>query len=193
MEKIEYLQKLNPYLPYDLGVISGDPYDTDDRLEHKGVMSYQHSSDENARTKYFSITEIAFSDNNIVTRLGVIKRKVKPLLHPVSDLYKEIDGEVGIVEIAKISSGTIHVDRINGACKNLSYFRCTFEDGIDELIINERCEGWYRSYFDKNQPNTGRNIIDQFEVFTYLFSHHYDIYGLIDKGLAIDLNSISHE
>lgn len=190
MEKLEYLQKLNPYLPYDLVVMSGDSYDTDDRLEHKGVMTYGHSSDDNSRSKDFSITEIAFSENNIVTRLGVIKRKVKPVLKPLSDLYKEIDGEVGIVEIAKMLSGTVLVDKIDGCCSNLSYFKCTFDDGFEELIINENCEGWYRSYFDKNQPSTGSNVINQFEVFTYLFSHHYDVWDLIGQNLAIDKSKI---
>ena len=121
-------------------------------------------------------------------RYGLMLSQIKPLLHPLSDLYKEIDGKVGIEEIAKMLSGTVLVDKIDGCCTNLSYFKCTFDDGFEELIINENCEGWYRSYFDKNQPSTGRNVINQFEVFTYLFQHHYDVFGLIDKGLAIDLN-----
>lgn len=77
------------------------------------------------------------------------KFSIKPLLRPLSDLYKEIDGVVGIVEIAKMLSGTVLVEKIDGCCTNLSYFKCTFEDGFEELIINENCEGWYRSYFDK--------------------------------------------
>ncbi|EGK04747.1 hypothetical protein [Dysgonomonas mossii] len=116
--------------------------------------------------------------------------KYKPLLRPLSSLYTEIDGMVGIVELAKMLSGTVLVDKIDGCCTNLSYFKCTFEDGFEELIINENCEGWYRSYFDKNQPSTGRNVINQFEVFQYLFSHHFDVFGLIDKGLAIDKTKI---
>lgn len=127
-------------------------------------------------------------------RYGLMLSQIKPLLRPLSDLYKEIDGEVGIVEIAKMLSGTVLVDKIDGCCTNLSYFKCTFEDyGFEELIINENCEGWYRSYFDKNQPSTGRNVINQFEVFTYLFQHHYDVWNLIGQNLAIDLNNISHE
>lgn len=113
----------------------------------------------------------------------------KPLLLPMSSLYTEIDSMVGIAELAKMLSGTVLVDKIDGCCTNLSYFKCTFEDGFEELIINEKCEGWYRSYFDKNQPTTGRNVINQFEVFQYLFSHHFDMFGLIDKGLAIDINT----
>ncbi len=165
MEKLEYLQKLNPYLPYDLVVISGDSYDTDDRLDHKGVMTYGHSSDDNSRSKDFSITEIAFSENNIVTRLGVIKRKVKPVLKPLSDLYKEIDGEVPADVL----------------------FPKEFYSLID----------FYEEHNRENQIQSfikdGLNWCEPYSFWEYLFSKHFDMFSLIDKGLAIDLNSISHE
>ena len=185
MEKLEYLQKLNPYLPYDLVVMSGDSYDTDDRLEHKGVMTYGHSSDDNSRSKDFSITEIAFSENNIVTRLGVIKRKVKPVLKPLSDLYKEIDGVVGIVELFKMLCTeddpyeSFHI-RLMVDCLEIRDNEALFyfQDGAFRYTVKDELDGF---------------IPNQLTLFTYLFSHHYDIFSLIDKGLAIDLNSISHE
>lgn len=187
MEKLE-LKHIAPYLPYGLkcqlnrlGIFNLDeeyPIPHNDICEITNLVKINDDWE----------IEISGSGDCSFGMIGL--DEIDIFLRPLSDLYKEIDGKVGIVEIAKILSGTIHIDSINGACKNLSYFRCTFEDGIEELIINERCEGWYRSYFDKNQPNTGRNIIDQFEVFTYLFSHHYDIFSLIDKGLAIDKSKI---
>ncbi len=42
--------------------------------------------------------------------------------------------------------------------------------------------------------NTNRRplaIAYQIDLFDYLFSHHYDVYGLIDKGLAIDKRSVN--
>lgn len=172
MEQLQ-INHIAPYLPYGLkyqGYYGG----VSTMRDIKHIRDYNEETDE-------------YTPNIQVD--GYTIEFIKPLLHPLSDLYKEIDGEVGIVEIAKMLSGTVLVDKIDGCCTNLSYFKCTFEDyGFEELIINENCEGWYRSYFDKNQPSTGRNVINQFEVFTYLFQHHYDVFGLIDKGLAIDLN-----
>lgn len=185
MEKLEYLQKLNPYLPYDLVVMSGDSYDTDDRLEHKGVMTYSHSSDDNSKSKDFSITEIAFSENNIVTRIGVIKRKVKPVLKPLSDLYKEIDGKVGIVEIAR------EVE--------LNFIRYDLGSSCVDLYLTDRKGKKSRFWYDGFKTGSfcltiyGYGKVNQLAGFQYLFQHHYDVFGLIDKGVAIDLNSISHE
>lgn len=176
MGKLEYLQKLNPYLPYDLVVMSGDSYDTDDRLEHKGVMTYGHSSDDNSRSKDFSITEIAFSENNIVTRLGVIKRRVKPVLKPLSDLYKEIDGEVGIVEIFRMF-GIYH--------ENICVTNCglKYNDGAEWLLFD-----W--SYSAQSFIDSDGGIYLNMESITYLFQHHYDVYDLHSKGLCIYENEI---
>lgn len=179
MEKLE-INHIAPYLPYGLKVKHESIDEDVTEICNLESLSLDCITFDNGCDYYFEDSDC---DNPII----------KPLLHPLSDLYKEIDGKVGIVEIAKMLSGTVLVEKIDGCCTNLSYFKCTFEDGFEELIINENCEGWYRSYFDKNQPSTGRNVINQFEVFQYLFQHHYDVSGLIDKGLAIDLNSISHE
>lgn len=184
MEKLEYLQKLNPYLPYDLGVISGDSYDTDDRLEYIGIMNYQHSSDENSRSKDFSITEIAFSDNNIVTRLGVIKRKVKPVLRPLPDLYKEIDGEVGIVELAKIA---VQWDWKLGKYRDINdSFIDVAEFYSSTFFYNEKYK-YFQLDSSCEQPYVAFNQLD---LFTYLFSHHYDVWDLHSKGLCIYKNEI---
>lgn len=182
MEKLEYLQKLNPYLPYDLVVMSGDSYDTDDRLEHKGIMTYDHSSDENSKSKDFSITEIAFSKNNIVTRLGVIKRKVKPVLKPLSDLYKEIDGVVGIVEIAREMG--------------LKFVRYDLGRNCVDLYLTDRKGKKARFWYDCFKTGTfrliihGSNSVNQLVGFTYLFQHHYDVWDLIGQNLAIDKSKI---
>lgn len=177
MEKLQ-LKHIGPYLPYGLQVQIIETGNNRKLISVNANESVVLAADD--------LNPFSFPRCKPVTG-------IKPILRPLSDLYKEIDGKVGIVEIAKMLSGTVLVEKIDGCCTNLSYFKCTFEDGFEELIINENCEGWYRSYFDKNQPSTGRNVINQFEVFQYLFQHHYDVFSLIDKGLAIDLNSISHE
>lgn len=106
---------------------------------------------------------------------------LKPILRPLSDLYKEIDGKVGIVELAKI--------------------RYSFLDWKLEKLGFSSAKDRYGNYhtfeFDKGYyiflKDSSADCVSQLECFEYLFSNRYDIYGLIDKGLAIDLNSISHE
>lgn len=111
----------------------------------------------------------------------------RPILLPISDLYKEVDGVVHIVELARIASEKCKVE---------------FEPDISTIKYNKyhsvvvRCkkwgsEFWYAEdgyfYFEYNG-----NTMDlyQLDLFNYLFEHHFDVYGLIDQGLAIDINTI---
>ena len=111
----------------------------------------------------------------------------KPILRPISDLHKEVDGVVHIVELARIASEKCKVE---------------FEPDISTIKYNKyhsvvvRCkkwesEFWYEEdgyfYFEYNG-----NTMDlyQLDLFNYLFEHHFDVYGLIDKGLAIDINTV---
>lgn len=119
-------------------------------------------------------------------RYGLMLSQIKPLLHPLSDLYKEIDGKVGIVDLAKISADFKW---------KLGRFYC---DG--EYIDVAECRYGVFLYNKSNRVFELCNIYglcgvapNQLDLFTYLFQHHYDVFSLIDKGLAIDLNSISHE
>lgn len=90
---------------------------------------------------------------------------IKPLLRPLSNLYKEIDGEVPADVL----------------------FPKEFYSTID----------FYEEYNRENQIQSfikdGLNWCEPYSFWEYLFSKHFDVFGLIDKGLAIDLNSISHE
>lgn len=124
---------------------------------------------------------------NLVKSIRQWKDDFKLILKPLPDLYKEIDGKVGIVELAKIEHpcSSYHILRhkvVEVAGDDQSSM--SFKYDLDEnYFINSNfdCD-------DENYP-----IMYQLDLFTYLFSHHYDVFGLIDKGLAIDLNSKSHE
>lgn len=111
-------------------------------------------------------------------RYGLMLSQIKPLLRHLSDLYKEIEGVVGIVDLAKIAfpnyEWVLRSDRAVRLDAQTEYFEY---DG--DFLAGD---GW--DYYQ---------IPNQLDLFTYLFQYHYDIFGLIDKGLAIDLNSISHE
>ncbi|TFD96702.1 hypothetical protein E2605_07735 [Dysgonomonas capnocytophagoides] len=90
---------------------------------------------------------------------------IKLLLHPLSDLYKEIDGE-------------IPADIL---------FPKEYYSLIDFYEEHNR-ENQIKSFI-----KDGLNWSDTYSFWEYLLSKHFDVFSLIDKGLAIDLNSISHE
>lgn len=115
---------------------------------------------------------------------------LKPLLRPLSDLYKEIDGKVGIVELAKIHDP----DFDDGEDIKVIPKKGWYSMGHVDYWNNDGLEcrfGWFNS-FQAGYINPTRHcfVRNQLDLFTYLFSHHYDVSGLIDKGLAIDINTV---
>lgn len=112
----------------------------------------------------------------------------KPLLHPLSDLTKPItvDGYnygkefVPIVELARI--GTDHA--INEG----------YELGKTNVIK------WSRYYFGLKENNDFSffsdvrggfyEIRNQRQLFELLYKWHFDVFGLIDNNLAIDINTL---
>lgn len=193
MEKLQ-LKHIAPYLPYglkcqcrDLGILELTSVST---INKDYQCWFESALDYNNRDFNYGILS-----RNSECGIGFNLDKIKPLLHPMSDLYKEIDGKVGIVELAKIADGDdcwtlgdkpffeINSDSVSVgyARRNAgSYGFLEFSMFNGEFIIHRN--GYNKLFI--NNP---------IRLFTYLFQHHYDIYGLIDKGLAIDLNSISHE
>ena len=156
------LKHIVPYLPYGLKC----------RVKDKGKTKFSELSGiyNDCSCVFFDIIESqqGFSE-------------VKPILRPLSDLTKEIDGVVGIVELAKIAAEywgvDFDVDKISpfgaGVC---STDGCEF--GFTGLEF----------YFLGDEKDSIE--INQLTYFEYLFENHYDVYGLIEKGLAIDINTI---
>ena len=120
--------------------------------------------------------------------------KLKPILRPISDLTKEIEvnGEkfVPILVIAKIFG-----------FGDLEKFE------LDDNVVEY---GWVERYMDDSQPysfgyfqngefGTWYDDIDdshpiqvhcKMEVIEWLYQHHFDIHGLIENDLAIDINTL---
>ena len=96
------------------------------------------------------------------------EKQWKPILRPLSDLTKEIEvnGEklVPIEYLSKILGG-----KINSKDKRLVGKAKT-------ALINEIKNGKI-----------------QYRLVKKLFKHHFDVFGLIEKGLAIDINTIENE
>lgn len=58
-------------------------------------------------------------------------------------------------------------------------------------------KGFFRAnilkpYTFDNITNGHFDMKGQLKFFTYLFAHHFDVFGLIEAGLGIDINTISH-
>ena len=86
---------------------------------------------------------------------------IKPILRPLSDLTKEIEE--------------------------------TEKTLLDKIVFesNRHCdayEEWLEHYIDTNDES----CIEQapFEIIQELFKLHFDVFGLIQQGLAIDINTL---
>lgn len=174
MEKLE-LQHLAPYLPYELR------------------MKYDNN--------FLSPSErlLDIENYNFLTGLA------KPILRPLSDLTKEIshDGEkfVPIIELYKIARGR-YKDSIvkywellsSNSIKvemegHLNYiFSLVYSDCDMRLGIGFNFE-LYSTDLRNDNPS---NIVVQCcnILIEKLFEWHFDVFGLIEQGLAIDINTL---
>lgn len=190
MEKLQ-INHIAPYLPYGLkyqlnrlGVFNLDeeyPIPHNDICEITNLVKVGNDWE----------VEISGSGDCLFGMIGL--DEIEIFLRPLSDLYKEIDGEVGIVKLAKIhdtdfdDTEDVKVTPLTGwsTMGHVDYWN---NDGIECRF------GWFNSFqAGYINPTRHRFVSNQLDLFTYLFQHHYDVFSLIDKGLAIDLNSISHE
>lgn len=65
---------------------------------------------------------------------------------------------------------------------------------MSELTENEAKDGHFMSGFSNYgalQILTGNPLLGHYGMIEYLLKNHYDIFGLIEKGLAIDINDVS--
>jgi len=140
MDKLE-LKHLAPYLPYGLKVKIWGKIKT---------MTIFSSFDEN---------EIGIS--------SVIVDSMKPILHPLSDLTKEIEHNREKFVPIEI------INRINSRWS------------INAGIFNERVS--------KNLNIIHTEPIGSlpYWICQKLFEWHFDVGGLIEKGLAIDMNTLT--
>ena len=156
------LKHIAPYLPYDL------------RIFHSAFM-FRNNGDENETGIMVGITDLISLGNDEITFDIVMKRDkdsyklhdsrghFKLILRPLSDLTKEIEhnGEK-FVPIAKFYSLTsVDLELIN------------IEEWHEELIYLLKTDSPY-----------------QLSQFNMLLEWHFDIYGLIEKNLAIDINTL---
>lgn len=120
--------------------------------------------------------------------------KIKPILHPLSDLIKviEVNGEkiVPMLELAKIAFP-----------KNRPFD--DFHIKNNYVKLDKRNHQGYSFHFDKKEVSfdcrfdynektwrTNCYVPNQLKLIEKLYEWHFDIHGLIEKGLAIDINTL---
>lgn len=113
----------------------------------------------------------------------------RPLLRLMSDLYKEINGEAGIVELAKMceypySTAKWEIEENKCVAETDTFI---YEFWIADYIpfVTE----YAKNIFGKVLNETTTQAFSPMMLLEYLFANHYDVFGLIEQGLAIKKES----
>ena len=172
MSKTLTLENLAPYLPYML------------RVFYKN-QTYKMSI-------YHGFVYVG------IDRLLGKESEYKPLLRPLSDLTKQIEhnGEtfVPVIELAKLMN--------MADPKDFKILDDVTEDGTRRLgccWFKEQHLFWYDPEYRCFEYETTESFVsfntcasNQLDMFKKLYSWHFDLDGLIEKGLAIDINTVKN-
>lgn len=115
------------------------------------------------------------------------ERAVKPILRPMSDMTEDEEKEFVPLcagsQIARFSR-----DQNQSGASNWRQWLIEFENGdVDHLVMNESGETWFRSYFEHTDIRKNfSNTINQHKQTVWLLRHHFDLFGWVESGLAID-------
>ncbi|GHT33941.1 hypothetical protein FACS189434_09250 [Bacteroidia bacterium] len=122
----------------------------------------------------------------------ITHNQFKPILRPLSDLYKKIthNGKeiIPIVECAKITFGEFEFWLGENSMENPCAIVIT--DELDEFGYNENINLYYSQEFGFITDSTEFLMKNQIQLFDYLNELKIDYRGLIDAGLAIDCNAL---
>ena len=159
------LKHLAPYLPYEL-MIRCDFKDGD-------VLSCKLES-LNEFEAFLDGCDWDYSNNT----------DFKPILRPLSDLTKEIEhnGEIFVTALKLLE--------LNGK-PNRDLKRIKFDGSFiyepnysyGKTILGEENLDWFISEALYTKGVSLKNA-------NFLFKYHFDVFGLIEKGLAIDINTL---
>jgi len=115
--------------------------------------------------------ETYFIESGNVNAYGDILSLV-PILRPLSDITKNITiNEITFIPIKKLN-------------EHIGFYNSRFIDYDDGESKNTLHFSFFDVYFESLEFD---KIL---EIQNKLLEWHFDIYGLIDKGLAIDINTI---
>ena len=171
------LKHLAPYLPYGLmvqyeGIINGSELSDFDKAFNESLEKESKllldSPDERIGFKIGKIRRIEFWDRWANIWVGnkrpkrVLLSEIKPILLPMSSLYTEIT----------------HNGKTFIPWKELDWG--SWNDEIGYIVAAEYGEN----------PRVAINVLDFIDDYYKLLEWHFDVFGLIDKGLALDKTKI---
>jgi len=138
---------------------------------------------------------------------------VKPILRPLSDLTKEIEhnGEkfIPLLELRSIEQGNWddgefflnHTQITDYGVRNAEYegpvYWVEWQDGLSQTqSFSFKSNNFHRVWIRDRKKLGGVEggiVENQLQLFQKLFEWHFDVFGLIDAGLAIDINTLKGE
>jgi len=157
------LKHLTPYLPYEL------------------KLHYEHTNKTGQISNIYTIGEGYDNDDIKISIDGGSDEHIwmyKPILRPLSDLIKDIHGiGIPLFELLKIQ-----YNEFTRAVLNEGYpwkFK-EMNDGFYVMDINDT------PYLSINKDLR----VCEIWILEKLFEWHFDVFGLIEKGLGIDINTL---
>jgi len=113
----------------------------------------------------------------------------KPILRPLSDLTKSCleNGKTPIIELMDESFNT------NWAKTEYIYTDSGKNEWWVAFKSQNSCFGYNlekQGFYSINGHGKDLYVHNQLQLFEKLFEWHFDIYGLIEQGLAIDINTL---
>ena len=154
MKKLE-LKHLAAYLPYKLNC---NLYDNGELINNGELMTIKTKYSENSENLLTFNCKSKKYPEKYTHPLCFNYVEIKPILRPLSDLFKEIETNekfIPVLELKQIADTDYERD---------------FIENLEQIVKENKIE--YMPY----------------TLLSYLFEWHFDIFGLIEKGLAVDFN-----
>lgn len=129
------------------------------------------------------------------------ENRVRPHLRPMSDLTKPItvdgynDGKpfVPIEELFQLAYVSVFDNRFDGSFIRTDEFNEHLALQAKEMVMGREWVYGFTVELPNHfllTANGDRLTISNFEMYGMLPKWHFDVYGLIDKNLAVDLNTL---
>lgn len=157
------VEHLAPYLPYQLTGVWIPPWKKTGKVFRMASLT--------------SVGSI-FLIRSTKTRVTADARPIgefKPLLMPLAQL------------IVGDNNGMYQLNCMRGVATPFEKYNEFFDDGE---CIGCKWGGVFSFYFERQTTsfydNQQSGISPQYDMFQYLFKNHFDVFGLIEAGLAID-------
>ena len=209
-EKLQ-LKHIAPYLPYGLRFINKNGAILRmDAMQTNGYKVWAHKKYTKGVPDESDINYKYLNSLNCSGE-GYFLRQVKPILRPLSDLVKPLpSGEIPFIKLFEMYNRNEfsetpykkkECDKII-SCDYVYYeflksYECilkyAFEtSNMGTLVYSFRYDPQLRRFLHRDETHERPlGVSHQIDLFNFLFEHHFDVYGLCEKGLAIDINKIN--